>query len=526
MPALPSETLVELVASNPGCTVRELLRVLARQGWPDVTKSGLNSALYRNLNLRYEAKKDGRRLWYPATAPGSLPTTSDSRSPRTAPRTTKLALYPWQHEALSWWQEHRHRGIVEAVTGTGKTRLAVAAIEQQLRRGKPAVIVVPTKDLLRQWKRELEKWLVGELGMRVSVGLLGDNRKDTLDDFDVIVSTAHSGCQYILLPAGSKGLLVADEVHHYGAERWSLILEEEFDRRLGLTATYEREDAGVEKYLDPYFGGGVFRVDYKRALVDNVIAPFKIAFVAVKFSPEERHLYDENNEKASKRRKKLIDWYGLPEEPFGEFMREVNQLAIGGEGEATGLARGYLSAFSKRRQTLAGAREKFSRLADLSGAIRKADKSILFAQTQEAAANAVGQLNGRGVNGAVLTSSMDMSERKQVFAAFENRDTELVAAPRLLDEGVDVPAADLAIVLASSRSRRQMVQRMGRVVRKKKDGRLARLAIFYVMDSSEDPEVAHEDFLYLVTDVAQDIVHFGPKASPGQVCEYLNDWRP
>jgi RNA polymerase primary sigma factor len=119
-----------------------------------------------------------------------------------------------------------------------------------------------------------------------------------------------------------------------------------------------------------------------------------------------------------------------------------------------------------------------------------------------------------------------MSERKQVFAAFEDGEHELVAAPRLLDEGVDVPAADLAIVLASSRSRRQMVQRMGRVVRKKKDERLARLAILYVMGSSEDPEVAHEDFLYLVANVARDMVYVGPKATPKQICDYLNDWQP
>ncbi len=64
------------------------------------------------------------------------------------------------------------------------------------------------------------------------------------------------------------------------------------------------------------------------------------------------------------------------------------------------------------------------------------------------------------------------------------------------------------------------------MVRKKKDGRLARLAILYVMGSSEDPEVAHEDFLYLVTNVARDMVYFGPKATPKQICEYLNDWQP
>ena len=303
-------------------------------------------------------------------------------------------------------------------------------------------------------------------------------------------------------------------------------MDDRFDRRLGLTATYEREDAGVGRFLDPYFGGGVFRVDYARALADDVIAPFKIAFVPVRFSPRERLRYDKYDKRASRYRRKLVWDYGLTEEPFGEFMGEVNRLALGGEGEATGLARGYLNAFSKRRQTLAGAKGKFARVGDLSAAVRKADRSILFAQTKEAAAEAVALLAGCGVNGAVLTSSMDMSERKEGFAAFEDGDHELVAAPRLLDEGVDVPAADLAIVLASSRSRRQMVQRMGRVVRKKQDGRLARLVIMYVMDSSEDPEVAHEDFLYLVTEVSRDIVHFGPKATPEQICDYLNDWRP
>ncbi len=437
-----------------------------------------------------------------------------------------LALYPWQREALDWWQGRGHRGVIEAVTGAGKTRLAIAAVAQQLRRGGPAVVVVPTRDLLHQWKRELEKWLFGEIGMTVAVGLLGAGHKDTLDDHRVVVATAQSGSRRTLLPRGAKGLLVADEVHHYGARAWSRILQNDFDWRLGLTATYEREDTGLERFLDPYFGGGVFPVDYARALADDVIAPFKIAFVAVRFSGEERRRYEEHDEKASKYRRKLVREYGLSEEPFGEFMREVNQLAGGGEGEATGIARAYLNAFSKRRQTLAGAQEKFERVADLSAAVQKADRSILFAQTQEAAARAVRRLNERGINGAVLTSSMDMSERKQVFAAFEDGDHELVAAPRLLDEGVDVPAADLAIVLASSRSRRQMVQRMGRVVRKKKDGRLARLVVMYVMDTSEDPEVAHEDFLYLVTKVSRDIVYFGPKATPRQISDYLNDWRP
>jgi superfamily II DNA or RNA helicase len=80
------------------------------------------------------------------------------------------------------------------------------------------------------------------------------------------------------------------------------------------------------------------------------------------------------------------------------------------------------------------------------------------------------------------------------------------------------------MVLATSRSRRQMVQRMGRVLRLKEDNRLARLAVLYIQDTSEDPNVAHEDFLGLVTPVAQDIEYFSAEASDRVICDYLNAW--
>ncbi len=522
---MPPEVLADLVARNPGLTVRELLPLLGKKGYPLTTKSELNSALYRHPRLRVEKVTEFRRLWYvedpvhrsegPRGGGHAIPTQ----------RAKGLSLYPWQREAFDWWRGCGRWGVVEAVTGAGKTRLAIAAVEEQLRRGKRSVVLVPTRELLNQWQREIETLLKGELGMTFSIGLFGGGRDDRFRRPDVLIATVQSGYQNSLLLFDDDGLLVADEVHHYGAEQWSLALEPEFDRRLGLTATYEREDSGLEEYLDPYFGEHVFSVDYRRALADDVIAPFKIAFVAVRFAGDEREAYEESDERASRYRRKLVWEYGLPDEPFGDFMRAVTRLRASGE-DGSRLAGFYLGAFSKRRQVLAGAREKFARVAALSMAVRCADKSILFAQTQDAAANAVRHLTEKGISGAVLTSSMDMSERREVFAAFETGEHELVAAPRLLDEGVDVPAADLAIVLASSRSRRQMVQRMGRVVRKKKDGRLARLAVLYVEETSEDPRVAHEDFLYLVTDVARDIVYFGPEARPEQVCGYLNDWQP
>jgi RNA polymerase primary sigma factor len=98
----------------------------------------------------------------------------------------------------------------------------------------------------------------------------------------------------------------------------------------------------------------------------------------------------------------------------------------------------------------------------------------------------------------------------------------LVAAPRLLDEGVNVPSADLAIVLATSRSRRQLVQRMGRVIRKKADGREARLVVLFVAGTTEDPGIgAHEDFLDEIGEAAAEVKVFRPRSPSGAIAAWL-----
>ena len=101
----------------------------------------------------------------------------------------------------------------------------------------------------------------------------------------------------------------------------------------------------------------------------------------------------------------------------------------------------------------------------------------------------------------------------------------MLAAPRVLDEGVDVPAADLAVIIGASRSRRQMVQRMGRVLRKKADGRRARFVVVFVEDTVEDPcSGAHETFLEEVVKVADGVSSFRTEFAtegPGELLDVL-----
>ena len=121
---------------------------------------------------------------------------------------------------------------------------------------------------------------------------------------------------------------------------WAQALRPGFTRRLGLTATYERSDNGLERFLTPFFRRVVYRLDYKEALRDDIIAHFKIAFLGVPFAREEQWRYDEANERFRWAWGRLVYEYGLVAEPFGEFIKAVNALA---EFEGAGACRQGIS---------------------------------------------------------------------------------------------------------------------------------------------------------------------------------------
>lgn len=437
-----------------------------------------------------------------------------------------IRLWEWQRRALMEWHRRGAKGVVEAVTGTGKTVVGLGAAAACAQDGYKTVVLVHTKDLQQQWHKEFQQWLP-----RLSIGLFDGDHKDSLDEHPVLIALVQSAWRYHLLPHGAKGLLIADECHHYGAEKWSKALGDRFELRLGLTATFERDDGGLEKYLQRYFTETSYSLDYGEALADDIIAHFKVAFIRVELNQSERSVYDRLSEDIRRARSKL-ESAGLQTEPFGEFLRAVKQLAEGkypssGDYQLVTAARCYLRAFQDRCALLAGCESKRERIASLMTAINRAERTIVFTQTKEVAKQATRILTSHGISTEALDSDADPEERSARIAGFNDGDIAVLAAPRLLDEGVDVREADLAIVVAASRSRRQMIQRMGRILRKKKDGRLARFAVLCVSGTREDPKVdGHEGFLGMIEDHADDCRTFGPRADASAICDYLNDWSP
>ena len=327
-----------------------------------------------------------------------------------------------------------------------------------------------------------------------------------------------------MLPRGSIGLLIADECHRCGSEQWSRALGPDFERRLGLTATYERKDNGVAEYLDPYFGGLCYTLEYGEALNEDIIASFKVAFIKVALNYSEQMHYEDYSEDVRQARIKLTKQYGVEQEPFGAFMRTVNEMTKSLDQGERWAAKKFLSAFAKRRDILANCEGKLAALEDVTGAVLKSDRTLLFAQTVSAQEAAVTTLRDRGISATAISGKTPSAERSQALRDFECGRLQVLAAPRILDEGIDVPSADLAVVMAASQSRIQMVQRMGRVLRQKLDRRLARLAIFCVAETSEDPDMGgHEAFLDMILPFAHKVEKFKP-GQARELCEFLNDF--
>ncbi len=402
----------------------------------------------------------------------------------------RLDLRDWQVAAFGAWAAAGGRGIVEAITAAGKTRVGLAAAVSTLGRGGSVLVLVPTVELQDQWVGELRR-----IAPTARVGRLGGGGQDDLADHDVLVATPQSAADVPLEPRfGRDGLLIADEAHRYGSPVWSAALKESFVLRLALTATYERSDDGIEDVLTPYFGDTVHSYSYLEARRDGIIAPLHLRMVGVDLTPEERAGYEHADRRVRELRAQLVE-LGLPRDPERLLIAATSAARTHGDAPATDgpegsvgrTAAGYLAMLRERRAVAAGADAKLDVLDTLAPEL-VGRRSIVFTDTVEQAEQAVARLTGHGVGSALVHGRLDARTRRSHMDAFRAGRLRCVVAPRVLDEGLDVPDADAAIVLAAFRTPRHLIQRLGRVLRPKSDGRSATFTLVHARGTREDPE--------------------------------------
>ena len=209
-----------------------------------MTKSDVNSVLYGHQGL-FVKQGETPPFWslrrlanltaVPAASANGATTApkASTRPSQNGVQPPPLRLYAWQADALEKWRRAGHRGVIEAVTGTGKTLVGVAAAREAINKGGRVQIVVPGVELLEQWNRELRSRLPGIRVGSLGGGYFSDFRRD-----QIVVSIVNSAREYDLGDPPGGSLLAADECHRYGSGVNAAALDERFSRRMGLTATY------------------------------------------------------------------------------------------------------------------------------------------------------------------------------------------------------------------------------------------------------------------------------------------------
>ncbi|MBN1564536.1 MAG: DEAD/DEAH box helicase [Anaerolineae bacterium] len=367
----------------------------------------------------------------------------------TVPRWQRLNLilhdarqpHAYQTEALAAWTDAGQRGSIVLPTGSGKTFVAIQAIQQVQR---ATVIVAPTIDLLHQWYARL----VNAFDIEVGVYYGGEKNIQPLT-----VTTYHSSGDLIADHGNTFKLIIFDEVHHLPAPSWgetALMSPSPF--RLGLTATYpeEHEQTDGRWRVDDLIGPIVYtqRID---DLAGAQLAEYRTERIRVDLTPDERAQYDADFAIYAGffRSRQLQRTHGA------DWLMELMRLSAFDQE-----ARRALLARQRMQRLLASAQGKFEVLDDL---LREHfhDQSLIFTEN-----NATAYEIARRHLIPVITHETKAAERKYILDGFQNRTYSVIVTSRVLNEGVDVPEAKVAIVLGGTASAREYIQRLGRVLRK------------------------------------------------------------
>ncbi|BFH72131.1 DEAD/DEAH box helicase [Sulfurisphaera javensis] len=349
----------------------------------------------------------------------------------------KIQLRDYQEEAIKAWMKEK-RGIIVLPTGAGKTQVALKIISL-LR--VSTLIIVPTIDLINQWRERIEKYL------GISPGVIGGG-EDSLKGITVITyDSAYIRAEEL----GNKFiLLIFDEVHHLPSEGYSTMAQLfASPYRLGLTATPERDDGKHELY-PILVGPVVYRKNFEE-LAGKYIAKFRIQKIYVSLTDEEKQKYKELRKKL----KDYLDSRGLKLQSLDDFHKLVKLAAKDKE------AREALLAWHESLNIAVNSVSKIEKLREILNEF-KDEKIIIFTRDTQMAY----EISRRFLI-PVVTYKTNKDEREEILQKFRDNIYRVIVASTVFDEGVDVPDASLAVVLGGYGTKRQFLQRLGRILRKK-----------------------------------------------------------
>ncbi|MBA7632066.1 hypothetical protein ES703_39608 [subsurface metagenome] len=350
---------------------------------------------------------------------------------------SSIVLRDYQEEALEAWSIEGHRGVIVLPTGAGKTVVAIKAIESL---GEPTLIVVPTLVLVEQWRTRLEE----EFG--VEVGVVGGGAREvrplTVITYDsAVLRSEELGNRF--------GLLVFDEVHHLPAASYRRIgTLYAAPYRMGLTATLSRADGGHVSLMD-YVGRIVYEMEVDE-LAGVHLAEYSVETIHVPLTTEEQREYDNGFSIY----RGYLQSRGIRIRSARDYQRFVMRSGRDPEARRALLARNRAMDLAMNSSAKVEYLKRiFQSYPDEKALVFTRHNKLVYRISKEMLIPAI-------------THQTPSREREETLDRFKSGVYLRIVTSQVLDEGVDVPDASLAIVLSGTGSSRQFIQRLGRVLRK------------------------------------------------------------
>ena len=384
--------------------------------------------------------------------------TSSLRVPAIRLRRDAPDLRIWQDEALSAWKKNQRRGVVHVTTGAGKTIFALHCIADASSDllNLQVMIVLPTTALLDQWYTSILGYFdVDETDICTYSGEVPYVEPRAINL--LVINTARSIGERLLMDRPS--MLVVDECHRAGSTHNSRALSGNHIATLGLSATpFRPHDDRFENVVVPALGDVIFRYDTVSAKRDGLISNFELVNVGVQFTDVERQRYRRHNRQVAMLMQRRTQ---------GENVDSELELALIRRSSSQKSASNRIGATIKLIEHIGRRR------------------CIVFHESIQDADRIQDELRSRGFRATAYHSKIELAMRRDNLRLFAEGRFDILVTCRAIDEGLDVPDAEVAIIASATRSLRQRIQRIGRVLRPSPNKSIATVYTLYLMGIEE-----------------------------------------
>jgi len=382
-----------------------------------------------------------------------------------------VQLRAYQQQAVDNWFANNGRGTLKMATGSGKTitALAIACELYKQINLKMLLVVCPYRHLVTQWARECEKFNLQPLlafeNLRTWQSQLSTqlyNLRSGSQPFLTIITSNSTligdGFQSQLKYFSERTLIIGDEAHNLGAPKLEESLPRRIGLRLALSATPERyfDEGGTQSLFD-YFGA-VIQPEFtlRDAITQGALVHYLYHPILVELTETESRAYTKITEKIGR----------------ALLYRDKENVALGYFEDNEDLK----PLLMQRARLVGAAENKLNALRELMTTRRETTHTLFYCSdgSQEMGQRsslhqlkAVAKILGveLGYRVSTYTAQTTLQERELLRRQFESGELQGLVAIRCLDEGVDIPAIQTAVILASSGNPRQFIQRRGRVLR-------------------------------------------------------------